>query len=64
MGLDLKDTRTVFHWPPFNSISHLHLHYINPASEMGLISRTIFKPNTMWCVSVSKNDLHGQIKNL
>lgn len=51
-GCNLEDTITGFHWPPFNSVNHLHLHVINPASEMGFISRMIFKPNTWWFVTV------------
>lgn len=42
-----------FHWPPFNSITHLHLHAIAPVSEMSLTSRIIFKEGTLWFVSVS-----------
>ncbi|CAG2062444.1 unnamed protein product, partial [Timema podura] len=38
---------------PFHSISHLHLHAIAPASQMGFISRGIFKPDSWWFVTVS-----------
>ncbi|KAK6645553.1 hypothetical protein RUM43_001830 [Polyplax serrata] len=48
---DLADTRFGFHWPPFNSISHLHLHVISPASAMSLIGKIIFKEGTLWFVS-------------
>lgn len=48
---DMSDIRLGFHWPPFHSISHLHLHAISPASDMGLIARMIFKPNSWWFVS-------------
>ena len=41
-----------FHWPPFHSIAHLHLHVIAPADSMGFISRTIFRPNSWWFVTV------------
>lgn len=47
-GGDVNDVRLGFHCPPFNSISHLHLHVISPASEMGFFSRLVFKPNTYW----------------
>uniref|UniRef100_A0A1B6DG90 Adenosine 5'-monophosphoramidase HINT3 n=1 Tax=Clastoptera arizonana TaxID=38151 RepID=A0A1B6DG90_9HEMI len=48
---NLHDSRLGFHWPPFNSISHLHLHVIAPQSEMNLISRAIFKQDSWWFVS-------------
>ncbi|KAF5279067.1 hypothetical protein FQA39_LY05745 [Lamprigera yunnana] len=47
-GCNLNDVCVGFHIPPFNSISHLHLHLITPASEMNFISRMIFRPNTWW----------------
>nr|CAD7590015.1 unnamed protein product [Timema genevievae] len=50
-GVDLSDVRFGFHWPPFHSISHLHLHAIAPASQMGFISRGIFKPDSWWFVT-------------
>ncbi|CAG9824501.1 unnamed protein product [Phaedon cochleariae] len=53
-GGDLDDSRLGFHVPPFNSIAHLHLHVISPASQMSFISRCIFKPNTWWFQTVSK----------
>jgi hypothetical protein len=40
-----------YHWPPFHTIAHLHLHVIAPANEMGFISRTIFRPNSWWFVT-------------
>ncbi|XP_028134848.2 adenosine 5'-monophosphoramidase HINT3 [Diabrotica virgifera virgifera] len=49
---DLDDVRIGFHCPPFNSINHLHLHVISPASEMGFIKRQVFRPNTWWFQSV------------
>ncbi|XP_063245088.1 adenosine 5'-monophosphoramidase HINT3-like isoform X2 [Bacillus rossius redtenbacheri] len=51
-GADLRDVRFGFHWPPFHSISHLHLHVISPASEMGFMSRCIFRPGSWWFVTV------------
>ncbi|KAJ9577098.1 hypothetical protein L9F63_006335 [Diploptera punctata] len=50
-GADMTDVRLGFHWPPFNSIQHLHLHAISPASNMGFASRLIFRPGTWWFVS-------------
>ncbi|CAL8069512.1 unnamed protein product [Orchesella dallaii] len=40
-----------FHWPPFHSIAHLHLHVIAPSDQMGFIARTIFRPNSFWFVT-------------
>ncbi|KOX74684.1 Histidine triad nucleotide-binding protein 3 [Melipona quadrifasciata] len=51
-GLDLTITRTGFHWPPFNTISHLHLHVISPICNLNLFKKFIFKPNSYWFVSV------------
>ncbi|VEN47676.1 unnamed protein product [Callosobruchus maculatus] len=51
-GGDVDDIRLGFHCPPFNSISHLHLHVISPASDMGFYSRLVFKPNTWWFQTV------------
>ncbi|XKL61937.1 hypothetical protein PGB90_001770 [Kerria lacca] len=48
---DLLDSRFLFHWPPFHSVPHLHLHVIFPTREMSFINRILFKPNTWWCVS-------------
>lgn len=50
---DLSGLRMGFHWPPFHSISHLHLHVIAPEEEMGWIARGIFKVNSYWFVHVS-----------
>ncbi|XP_031347360.1 histidine triad nucleotide-binding protein 3 [Photinus pyralis] len=48
LGADVNDLRMGFHVPPFNSISHLHLHLITPTTGMGFLSRRIFQPNTWW----------------
>ncbi|XP_043506316.1 histidine triad nucleotide-binding protein 3-like isoform X1 [Frieseomelitta varia] len=50
-GLDLTVTRTGFHWPPFNTISHLHLHVISPICNINFFKKFIFKPNSYWFVS-------------
>ncbi|XP_008484197.1 histidine triad nucleotide-binding protein 3-like [Diaphorina citri] len=50
-GIELDDVRYGFHWPPFYSIGHLHLHVIAPVSEMSFLSKIIFKPNTWWFVT-------------
>lgn len=52
-GGDEKDLRIGFHWPPFITVPHLHLHLIYPASEMDLVHKIVFKPNTIWFHSVN-----------
>lgn len=52
-GVNMNDVLMGFHWPPFNTVSHLHLHLIAPASEMSFIHRQMFKPNSFWFVGVS-----------
>ncbi|GJQ71145.1 putative histidine triad nucleotide binding protein 3 [Trypoxylus dichotomus] len=49
---DVNDARLGFHWPPFNSISHLHLHIISPVSKMGFFARQIYRPDTFWFVTM------------
>jgi diadenosine tetraphosphate (Ap4A) HIT family hydrolase len=46
------DYRLVFHVPPFNSVDHLHLHVIAPASEIhGIFYRMIkYNGDFRWCV--------------
>ncbi|OWF38591.1 histidine triad nucleotide-binding protein 3-like [Mizuhopecten yessoensis] len=48
---DINKARFGFHWPPFTSVNHLHLHVISPTSEMGFIARCVFRPNTLWFVT-------------
>jgi len=41
-----------FHVPPFNSVDHLHLHVLAPASEMSYVYRYgKYLSETVWCVS-------------
>ncbi|KAK9508908.1 hypothetical protein O3M35_006349 [Rhynocoris fuscipes] len=49
--IDSSEIRYGFHWPPFVTVPHLHLHAIAPTSEMGFVSRMIFKANSWWFVS-------------
>lgn len=43
---DLSDCRFGFHWPPFQSIEHLHLHALGPLSSMSFLSkRMVFRHN-------------------
>ncbi|XP_015377621.1 PREDICTED: histidine triad nucleotide-binding protein 3-like [Diuraphis noxia] len=45
-GCDLNDTRMGFHWPPFYSIGHMHLHVISPVSSMSAFNRFVaFNPS-------------------
>ncbi|KAK2584874.1 hypothetical protein KPH14_002471 [Odynerus spinipes] len=50
-GLDINSTRTGFHWPPFNTVHHLHLHVISPVENMSLVGQMKFKLNSPWFVS-------------
>ncbi|XP_075989681.1 adenosine 5'-monophosphoramidase HINT3-like [Anticarsia gemmatalis] len=50
-NLPLDNARLGYHWPPFRSVKHLHLHAIAPESEMGFIARLIFKRDSYWFVS-------------
>ncbi|XP_033208922.1 histidine triad nucleotide-binding protein 3-like [Belonocnema kinseyi] len=50
-GFEKSSTRTGFHWPPFNTVNHLHLHVISPIESMGIIGRMMFKPDSFWFVN-------------
>ncbi|KAJ0184180.1 hypothetical protein K1T71_000603 [Dendrolimus kikuchii] len=50
-NLSVQDARFGYHWPPFRSVRHLHLHTIAPESEMGFIAKMIFKKDSYWFVS-------------
>ena len=48
------DVRTGFHWPPFTSVNHLHLHVISPTSSLGFFSRNVmYKPDS-WAFATSE----------
>uniref|UniRef100_A0A224YWX9 Adenosine 5'-monophosphoramidase HINT3 n=1 Tax=Rhipicephalus zambeziensis TaxID=60191 RepID=A0A224YWX9_9ACAR len=47
-GGSMDSCRMGFHWPPFTSISHLHLHVIAPTDDMSMLARLIFRPRTPW----------------
>ncbi|KAJ8686858.1 hypothetical protein QAD02_022652 [Eretmocerus hayati] len=51
LGLQKDSIRTGFHWPPFTTVNHIHLHLISPVENMSFIKRMMFKPNSSWFVS-------------
>jgi len=50
-----SELRVGFHWPPFISVSHLHLHLIYPASTISGLPKYIgeFHPRAWWFRSPS-----------
>jgi diadenosine tetraphosphate (Ap4A) HIT family hydrolase len=49
-----KDYILCFHIPPFNSVDHLHLHVLAPASQMTFAFRRIkYNTSTRWCTDVA-----------
>lgn len=52
-GVVLSDVSFGFHWPPFVSVHHLHMHAIAPASRMTFVNKCVFKPANIWYRTVS-----------
>eukprot|EP00804_Cyclotella_cryptica_P023476 CCRYP_012131-RA/>CCRYP_012131-RA protein AED:0.42 eAED:0.42 QI:0/-1/0/1/-1/1/1/0/184 len=48
-ALARNDYICCFHIPPFNSVDHLHLHVLAPASEMPVLFRWKYKAGMRWC---------------
>ncbi|KAK3572450.1 hypothetical protein QTP86_032672 [Hemibagrus guttatus] len=51
---DLNDVRFGFHWPPFHSVTHLHLHVLAPASQIGFFSRFIYRLDSYWFITADQ----------
>ncbi|KAH8260688.1 hypothetical protein KR038_003428 [Drosophila bunnanda] len=51
-GVSSEDVLFGFHLPPFISVRHLHMHAIAPRSEMGFLSRIVFRPSSVWFKTV------------
>lgn len=47
-GGDAESLRLGFHWPPFNSVPHLHMHVISPANQLSLLAKVIYMPGSLW----------------
>lgn len=57
-----KDYLLCFHVPPFNSVDHLHLHVLAPASRMGWFPTHIkYNPNAFWVATW--DDVMQQLEN-
>lgn len=53
-ALENNDFILCFHLPPFNSVDHLHLHVLAPASKMNFLWRFgKYQTGTRWCADES-----------
>lgn len=48
-----EEARFGFHWPPFTSVKHVHLHVIAPVTSMTFMSRLIFREGSYWFVTAN-----------
>jgi len=56
------EIRLGFHWPPLNSIEHLHMHVFYPVSRMSVFARNVmFRPGLLF---VTPNWLLDRIKQI
>ncbi|KAH7646429.1 histidine triad nucleotide-binding protein 3-like protein [Dermatophagoides farinae] len=51
---DRNNLRLGFHWAPFNSIDHIHLHLLYPYEQMNWLQNLIFRPNSYWFIEVDE----------
>eukprot|EP00048_Salpingoeca_helianthica_P003432 m.67251 g.67251 ORF g.67251 m.67251 type:complete len:140 (+) comp12698_c0_seq1:107-526(+) len=49
---DRHTARIGFHFPPFITVHHLHLHVLAPVSSMSLFSRFLFPSSAPWFKTV------------
>ena len=48
---EINDALYGFHFPPFISVNHLHMHVISPSSTMSFINSNLFRKNSWYFVS-------------
>jgi diadenosine tetraphosphate (Ap4A) HIT family hydrolase len=53
-GAPLSDMRLGFHWPPFHSIEHLHMHCLAPVSNMGFFNKMVHYRPDSWAFVTSE----------
>jgi hypothetical protein len=53
LNVDMNDLRSGFHWPPTNSINHLHQHFISPGRQISFIKKFFYSSSNFWFVNVS-----------
>ncbi|KAF8783369.1 Histidine triad nucleotide-binding protein 3 like protein [Argiope bruennichi] len=53
-GAGCMPSRVGYHWPPFISVAHLHLHAIAPEKELSIRPRILFQPGTRWFLTTKE----------